>query len=172
MTGAAAADTDLCTQCGLCCSGALFDFGPLDPAEVEAARSNGLAVLEAEGRYGFAQPCPALDGAWCRAYAQRPQTCREFRCKLLRSVEAGDITLTEAESIITRTLMARDDALAQLPPGATFIDARRWRREAGAAGPAATLNSSPMLMIALGLLDIQLDQHFRKASDRQIMARE
>lgn len=161
--------SDLCTQCGLCCNGALFDFGPLTAEEVPQAQDNGLAVLAEAGKFGFAQPCPALDGAHCRIYAARPDTCRTFRCKVLRAVEAEDMTIGEAQSIIARTVAAANEARAQLPPGASFTEARRWRREAGAAH---TLNAPPQLMVALGMLDLLLDQYFRKTSERQILPRE
>ena len=165
------AETDLCTRCGLCCSGALFDFGPLTGEEIDQARADGLAVLEAEGEFGFALPCPALDGACCTTYATRPGTCRAYRCKLLRALEAEDLTVAEAMSHVEEARAMMAALTLQLPPGMTVTDLRRMRRRATAANDAAPLMAPPHLMIALGMLDLVLDQHFRKASERQIMPR-
>jgi len=160
---------DLCTQCGLCCSGALFDFGPLAKDEVEGARDAGLAILEADGKFGFGLPCPQLEQAVCQVYQARPQTCRTFRCITLRAHEAGEITFDEGMERIEQARNALAEIHAQLPDGATITDARRWRREAGKAEATDALNASPMLMMALGMLDVVLDQHFRRPDQRQIM---
>ncbi|QDH34777.1 YkgJ family cysteine cluster protein [Porphyrobacter sp. YT40] len=165
------ADTDLCTRCGLCCSGALFDFGPLAAGEVEQARADDLAVLEAEGEFGFALPCPALDGACCTVYATRPATCRAYRCKLLRALEGEDMTFAEAVERVEEARAMMAALTLQLPPGMTVTDLRRMRRRSVAAENTAPLMAPPHLMIALGMLDLVLDQHFRKASERQIMPR-
>ncbi len=162
---------ELCTRCALCCNGALFDFGPLDPEEVPQARANSLTVLEAEDKYGFGFPCPALAGSVCTVHPSRPDTCRAFRCRLLREAEAGTIAPDAALSIIADTRAAHDALLGQLPPGSTIIDARRWRRRAGEADANALAIAPPQVMIALGMLDLLLDQHFRKPGDRQVLPR-
>lgn len=164
--------SDLCTACGLCCSGALFDFGPLAPEEVGPARTSGMAILAAEDEYGFALPCPALDGAFCTAYAARPATCRNYRCQLLRAAEAGEVPVEGAMTIIGSAREAAAAVIAELPEGETITDARRRRREAGASDGAAMMIAPPGLMMALGMLDLVLDQHFRKPSERQIMPRD
>ena len=76
----------------------LLGGGQLGRMFAMAAQSMGyrVAVLEAEGEFGFALPCPALDGARCTTYATRPGTCRTYRCKLLRALEAEDISFAEA----------------------------------------------------------------------------
>ena len=94
---------ELCTRCALCCNGALFDFGPLDPEEVPQARADGLTVLEAEDQFGFGFPCPALAGTIGSVHPTRPGTCRAFRCRVLRDAEAGEIGEEAALSIIADT---------------------------------------------------------------------
>lgn len=164
--------SDLCTACGLCCSGALFDFGPLATEEVDPARASGLAVLAAEDEYGFALPCPALDGAFCTAYAARPATCRSYRCQLLRAAEIGEVPVEGALAIIGNAREVAAAVIAQLPAGETIADARRRRRDAAASDGAAMMIAPPGLMMALGMLDLVLDQHFRKPYERQIMPRD
>jgi hypothetical protein len=164
--------SDLCTACGLCCSGAVFDFGPLAPEEVEQARGCGMAVLDAGDEFGFALPCPALDGAFCTAYANRPATCRNYRCQLLRAAEAGEVAVEDALGIIASAREAAALVTAQLPKGESITDARRRRRKAAVSDGAAMMIAPPGLMMALGMLDLVIDQHFRKASERQVLPRD
>lgn len=166
------ASGELCTQCGLCCAGALFDYGALDPKEAATARATGMDVVEADGQSGFHLPCPQLDGASCRIYAERPQTCRSYRCKVLRGLEEGDITWSEAQERVEQAHAAMDYLAQQLPAGAHVSDARRWRRETADAGGIPSPHASPMLMMALGMLDLVLDKHFRRVDQRQVMPRD
>ncbi|MFY0580866.1 hypothetical protein ACN28S_47425 [Cystobacter fuscus] len=41
--------SDLCRRCGLCCDGNLFSHVPLEHAEVDAARRQGLEVVRLAG---------------------------------------------------------------------------------------------------------------------------
>ncbi|QUL38617.1 YkgJ family cysteine cluster protein [Erythrobacter sp. JK5] len=168
MTGEPAPET-LCVQCGLCCNGALFDYGPLESREVADKREAGLAVLEKDGKAGFALPCPQLDGAVCKVYDKRPETCRAYRCETLKALANGRISFAEAVGRVDQGLAALAQVHAHLPPGSSATDARRLRRQAAQSEASATLNASPMLMMALGMLDLVLDQHFRKPDQRQVM---
>lgn len=159
------------TECGLCCAGAIFDYGALEQHEAAAARSLGMDVVEADGLSGFHLPCPLLDGASCRVYSDRPRTCRAYRCKVLRNVEDGDIALSEARERVQQARKAMADLTQSLPDGATASDARRWRRETAQSGGVPPAHVSPMAMVALGLLDLVLDKHFRRVDQRQIMPR-
>lgn len=169
MTVDIPAPQNLCTECGLCCNGALFDFGPLARDEVPEKRRAGLRVLEADQKFGFGLPCPQLEGAVCQVYAQRPNTCRAFRCEVLKSVESGDLPYELGLERVEKGRAALAQVHAQLPKGASITDARRWRREAGEAEASEALNASPMLMMALGMLDLVLDEYFRKPGQRQVM---
>ena len=161
--------SDLCTQCGLCCDGGIFDYGPLAPEEVEPAREAGMAVVEADDKAGFLFPCPQLACATCQIYSIRPQTCRGYRCETLKALDAGKIDLAEGLSRVKQGREAFERIQAELPEGKTVTDARRWRREAGKAEASEELNASPMLMMALGMLDVVVDQHFRRPDQRQVM---
>lgn len=70
----------LCTSCGFCCDGTLFQRALLRPEELEPARRAGLRVIQDRG---FEQPCPKLVDRACGIYADRPSVCRSFECKLL-----------------------------------------------------------------------------------------
>ncbi len=131
-----------------------------------------MDVLEAEDEAAFALPCPRLEGSTCQIYADRPETCKAFRCKTLRSALAGEIDEESALKRIADARTALGEVWRQLPEGATIRDARRWRRQAGKASASKQLRASSTLMIALGLLDIELDLNFRKPGQRQVMSRE
>jgi Fe-S-cluster containining protein len=76
--------TALCQSCGLCCDGSLFGRVRLEPSEVASARRHRLPVV-ANGS-SFAEPCTALvtrdSHHHCAIYAERPEACRRFACKL------------------------------------------------------------------------------------------
>lgn len=91
----------LCTSCGACCDGSLFRFTPISEEEAAWARRRSLALLPSrEPR--MVQPCGALEGARCRVYEERPETCRRFRCRVLKRLESGDIDRAEAEARVAR----------------------------------------------------------------------
>lgn len=114
---AAAAPVDqaqrLCTSCGLCCTGALFEWVPLEPDEVGRAEANGLAPVPGEPPR-FAQPCPRLGGCICTIYRDRPRACAAYRCNLLRKLDAGDIGLTAGLAIVRKARALEADAQAVL----------------------------------------------------------
>jgi hypothetical protein len=98
--------SDLCTTCGLCCDGTLFDAVPLTDAE---AKSFAPAPGQTESNRA-AQPCRFLEGTCCGIYNDRFKACRRFRCELLKKLDAGGISLDEASALV--------------------VEAKRWRREA------------------------------------------
>ncbi|MEM7664376.1 MAG: YkgJ family cysteine cluster protein [Pseudomonadota bacterium] len=168
-SAAAANSGDLCTECGLCCNGALFDYAELAGDQVAHARQLNLKVLRNGEKFGYGFPCPQLDGAVCRVYDKRPEVCRNFRCKTLREYEAGDIDVGEGMERIRAARNALSETYKQLPDGTTLTEARRWRRQAGEAAAGETLNASPILMMALGMLDVVLDEHFRRPEQRRVL---
>lgn len=100
----------LCLECGLCCDGTMFENVELEPREAE--RLDGRVVLSADRKH-LKQTCRALEGCKCTVYEDRPQGCRDFRCLILASLEAGDITEAEAREGVAEA-MARRDAVAKL----------------------------------------------------------
>jgi len=93
----------LCTQCGLCCTGAIFaDVELRDEKEATAMECLGLEIEEEDGRSLLIQPCRALRGKRCGVYAHRPDCCRRFECKVLKDFESGKISVTKALGTINR----------------------------------------------------------------------
>src|SRR5688500_4982323 len=99
----AEAASNLCVQCGLCCDGSLF-------SEVELASDMEAADLEPHGLNVddgdedepavLNQPCGALCGSRCSIYAQRPECCRTFECKLLKDFKRGLVSRDAAAARI------------------------------------------------------------------------
>jgi hypothetical protein len=61
----------------------------------------------------FPQPCSCLEGNRCRIYADRPERCRNFECRLLQRAQAGEISAAGALKSI-REAQQRADAVRQI----------------------------------------------------------
>lgn len=108
----------LCQRCALCCDGALFAAVPLSPGDADIVRARGLVVLPRDhGAAALPQPCRALQARRCTIYGDRPGPCRSYRCMLLVALDAGEVSLPEAEAVVDDA-HARLDALAAALPGA------------------------------------------------------
>jgi uncharacterized protein len=107
----------ICPACGLCCNGVIFANLQLQPGD-DAQRLRSLGVPVAAARAPrhppfVTQPCPAFEDGCCRAYADRPQYCRQFECVLLKSVLAGRTQQAEALRIIA-TARSRAEKVRRL----------------------------------------------------------
>ena len=105
----------LCMACGLCCDGTLFDQTDLC-AEDDITRLPGLSVaaVSNEAKPAFRQPCAAYTNCACSIYPDRPHTCREFRCALLRRFKANKISTSDALDVIRKAIILRDDVKQQM----------------------------------------------------------
>lgn len=87
--------------------------------EIKNARSLGLNVHPHGKGHAFYQPCQYLEHTACSLYEdpKRPHVCGKFRCKLLKSLLAGDVELDSALETVrsTRNLLA--DLQASAPFG-------------------------------------------------------
>lgn len=75
-------------------------LGPLTAA--------GAEFVTKETETCFLLPCPAFRGGCCSIYETRPTICQEYRCRLLRRYEAGEVSFEEAQELISRTMALRD----------------------------------------------------------------
>ena len=114
----------LCKACGLCCTGHLFIWVKLRPAELDPAEALGLTVFRSDPRQrGFSLPCPLWDGqCTIHSSAHYPRTCRAYKCKLLKEVLGEKIPLPEALTVIEQTKGLIHELEARLPaaPPSTF----------------------------------------------------
>ena len=164
--------SSLCTQCGLCCTGALHNYAVLEPDEVPFAHTLGLTV-RTEGRPGFSLPCPRLVNSICSIYESRPMVCARYRCQLLIDVEAGE---TEFESAIDKVetaklLVAQVDAV--IPMGVTLPQARERMRIEPSPEAASFVRIEDMrLKLAITALSVYLDKYFRNSKEGKILSLE
>ncbi len=117
------ADGDaLCTDCGLCCDGTFYGSVVVAEEETDRLARVGLRVLQNEGACSMAQPCTALRGCLCDAYADRPRACAGYECELRKGVDAGARSLVEArEQVATmRALLAVIRAGFEIPAGGSI----------------------------------------------------
>jgi hypothetical protein len=111
----------LCKSCGLCCTGHLFIWNKLRPAELDPAEALGLTVLRSEPRQrGFNQPCPLWQGE-CTIYASPhyPHACRAYRCKLLKEMLGEKVSLPEALQTVAQA-KEMIHAVEMLLPGSSM----------------------------------------------------
>jgi Fe-S-cluster containining protein len=92
--------SDLCLDCGLCCTGALFIFAMVKPDELLPLQELGLEPTSADGLPAFRLPCQAHQSGKCSIYEKRPGICRRFKCKLLMQYEKGKVDFEAALSQI------------------------------------------------------------------------
>lgn len=118
MTPAAASGATLCTACGACCNGTLFDEVPLEAAEIPLGVRLSLPIVAAGEAAAMALPCPQLREATCSVYAERPSTCRSYRCGLLIAVESEQVPLDEALARVA-TLRAAARRVRDLLPASS-----------------------------------------------------
>ena len=162
--------SSLCTECGLCCTGALHNFAVLEPEETDIARGMGF-TLRTVGKPGFALPCPKLNGTYCSIYGERPKVCKRYRCALLNGLEDGSIGFDDAATAVAGARRLFDQVHSLLPDGMTIPMARAEFEAPPSVGNAAGNRSSNMrLKLAITALSLFLDRHFRKSSEQNLLA--
>ena len=152
----------LCTSCGLCCTGALFNVARADPGETPKLRAYGLEVREGADADYFIFPCPQLQGTACGIYGDRFARCRDFRCELLKGLDRKEITLDEGLGAVAeaKRLLGRVTAI---DPLSALLTTRLRQRQGGR--PADI--EAARLQVEGTALDLYLDRKFRS---RKVLA--
>lgn len=151
--------SELCQRCGLCCDGTLFSHVPLQPSEVDAARRQGLAVVRiADGAPALKQCCTALKGRQCALYAERPEGCRQYSCRLFGSVAGGSVSFEEALAVVARAHALLSEVERGLSPEADSSPSSVLERARFDVFGEAGLSSETRL--ARERAEAFLDQHF------------
>jgi Fe-S-cluster containining protein len=106
---------ELCARCGLCCDGTLFDRAGVTDDEAPRLVALGLKVeRRGDGVPGLLQPCMALDGTRCTAYAARPATCRQYECQLFAAYRDAEVSLDDALATIAKARELKREASPKL----------------------------------------------------------
>ncbi|MCB2087242.1 MAG: YkgJ family cysteine cluster protein [Sphingomonadaceae bacterium] len=153
---------DLCVHCGLCCTEALFGWIPLvDPAERDRVATHGMAPPQLEGER-FVTPCCFVRDRACTIYADRPASCRDFRCEVLVSAQDGAIPLPAALDTVRKAVELHQAVLDKLPADTSLRAMRqRWKEREATAQPSSP--EEAQLRLAYYALNLFLDRHFRPA---------
>jgi hypothetical protein len=109
--------TILCKACGLCCTGHLFSWAKLRPAELDSAQALGMNVFRSDPRQRrFSQPCSLWQGQ-CAIYTSPhyPHVCRAYQCKLLKEVLNEITPLSQALIVVQQAKGMIDELEALLP---------------------------------------------------------
>jgi Fe-S-cluster containining protein len=150
----------LCMACGLCCDGALHNAGVLLPEEVPVAFSRGMNVSEAGAEARFALPCPMLKDRCCTIYAGRPRACRNYKCRLLMSLDAGENSLEECLDKVrnARSLVRKLQDI--LPRNVTLPEARASTASQPIGGDVGKIEKAEIKLHAFAL-SVYLEKYFR-----------
>lgn len=152
--------SQLCTRCGLCCTGALHNFAVLEPDELEFARELGLELRE-EGQPGFALPCSYLRGCACTTYDNRPRVCERYVCQLLDDVRQDKIHIDAALAHVRKAKEMYRRVGALLPPGMTMPEARLRLKEPLPRQSEEERRLELRCRLELTMLCVYLDKHFK-----------
>lgn len=150
----------LCLRCGMCCDGTLFTHVSLQPEEVQALRRRGVPLLHRdEGAPVLAQPCSALEGRTCTAYADRPAGCRRYHCQLYSALAEKEVSLDEALGLVDQAHALIAHVERELPPATQEAPGSVMQRARLAATGGPPLSSQGQQAHANA--ELFLDKHFR-----------
>jgi uncharacterized protein len=164
----------LCADCGMCCNGVMFHTVHLKPRDsAKDLAALGLKLKRKRGQNYILQPCPAYRESHCSIYAARPERCRLFECRQLRSVAAGEITeaMAREKIAVAQQLVAEVNALLLRAGGRNTKHPLSKRFEAAMAEPVDPSSDESaagirnQLTRAMDQLGVLLDQEFRIAPE-------
>lgn len=153
-------------MCGMCCNGALFQSVALQPADSEdELAAAGLKLERQKDVVFFRQPCSALEDCDCRVYEKRPSRCREFVCKLIAGLDAGEISEAEAGRVIRTATDLRKRLIGLLELSGDNDDglplATRYKKTLERPADISSMKTRARLMVAANSFAELLEERFR-----------
>lgn len=163
-------ESDLCQSCGLCCDGTLFSHFELKDGEAPPQCNDQLTIKPREGRRtAYLQPCSALRNATCKIYDHRPSVCRTFQCQLLKGFTRGAVSKEQAMNRIEQVKQTKAEVAKLL--GAERAGALDRLRFLQVLDSKSGKRDQLQAKLAIGILEILLDQHFRDDEHRKLVER-
>ena len=94
----------VCLACGMCCDGTLLNHADLESWRSRELTKEGFRVFWRNERqqWAFWLPCSHHVDGRCARFEDRPPICGIYQCKLLKRVESGETSTTEALAIVER----------------------------------------------------------------------
>ncbi|MEZ5387786.1 MAG: YkgJ family cysteine cluster protein [Prosthecobacter sp.] len=166
----AAVATRLCTACGMCCDGTMFQVVNLQQGDHPAELGKlGLRVRSRAIGFFMEQPCPALKEKKCTIYERRPTRCRLFHCQQLRLLETGQIRESDATAMIDSARSLAEEVRALILQNGLREDgqalADRYERVMSTPVDAELepdlASAREQLKEAMSRLRLLLNRHFR-----------
>ena len=163
-------DSAPCIGCGLCCNGVLHDHVILEEEEAGRMRSLGHEAALIPEKHSLRLPCNYFGCGSCDNYDHRFETCRSYRCALLRRYHAGEFSLDQCRAGVeeAQSLIAK---IEESDPGFASHSTRGGRAKAlqkslHTASPKERLSIAERLLnlMALGQL---LETEFRHREPRE-----
>ena len=152
----------LCMACGLCCNGVLFDIVCLQPQDaLKPLEKLGMKINRRKTEPYFKQPCGFLHDRCCGIYEHRPSRCRLFECRILKRLEAGELSEEQASTRIQQALQRIDEIERRLE---AVGDQDRQTTLGSRVAQALETRPDPNLQDQLKSLRLLLDREFRVAS--------
>lgn len=141
------------------------------PDEIEFVSSLGLSVQTNDCHTVFSLPCPLYRESGCTTYADRPSTCRKYKCDLLRNYLVGTINLEQALPIILRVRELLDELIARFPSGYSFEQVRHelgedWNAGQGLFASAEMQKTNAQLFLAVAKLARYSQKYFCKPMEK------
>lgn len=156
--------SQLCMDCGLCCTGVIHDAAVLDADEVGPAGELGLTLLEGSARPGWSFPCAALEGRLCGIFGRRPRVCSRYKCQVLVELLDGTLNFDEAAARTRHAMQLYADMLA-VRPDYLSIHHTKVMAKNGLFTPALR-----NLVEKAAVLQRYVDQYFRKPNEEKLFA--
>ena len=127
----------------------------------------GMKVARSGQDAQFALPCHLLKDRCCTVYADRPSPCRTYRCRLLRSLDAGENGLDDCLNIVSKAQSLVRDLQEVIPSDMTLPEAR-----ASAASPAIDdvgMLAKGKIRLHAFALSLYLEKYFRNENENSFL---
>lgn len=163
----------LCSACGMCCDGTLFQSATVGLSDEAQVAATGLIVNNNQGELSFAQPCKFYCQSQCSIYLQRPPVCMSYRCRLLKKLDRGEIELEDALAKVKMVRALQVGLVDILPEAKTKpISAREILDVRGAideAEPSQRMQHAVFLMLSTKYIGLIRDDFWRKPKPAEVV---
>jgi len=158
----------VCLDCGMCCNGTFLDYAAVTGEEATVLEPLGLPVKVIDGLGLRIQlPCRKFDGC-CTIYADRPAVCRNFQCRLLKSLDKRRIEAGYALQRI-QLLKALKAELQQVIPDqkekSYFREVRDFVLDIEKGSPEYRREHAKTLMIGTRFMNLINEDFFHMQDD-------
>jgi hypothetical protein len=173
----ASSSQSLCLACGLCCDGTIFSSVPLKPSDdITPLKTVGIDIVsDSDANRLFTLPCAAHKNCTCTVYANRPQLCRTYKCKLLKRFERNEIPHEAALRIINKIVSLKNEVSALALAASTNIQSKEevtllMKRWWGMSSIGTANQNYADVFLKFGALQIYLDRFVRENSTSPTVA--